>query len=165
MQKTSIINSVNYPVTYVYTPGGRVGSVTYPSNRSISYDRNAIGKISEVTASGIQNPLASGVTYNPFGGPKGLTNGSGGVVSNQAGECDCVTVSNLNQPRERWYGYDYNRNLESITGTSTPWYSQTFGYDELNRLISASGRYGSITYKYDDVGNRLERDINGVVET
>jgi YD repeat-containing protein len=74
-------------------------------------------------------------------------------------------VSNPGQARERIYGYDDNRNLTSITGTNTPWYSQTFAYDELNRLISATGRYGSISYTYDDVGNRLTRNTNGVNET
>ena len=94
-----------------------------------------------------------------------MTNGSGGIVNNQAGECDCVTVSNPGQARERTYGYDSNRNLTSITGTNTPWYSQTFGYDELNRLTSATGRYGTIAYTYDDVGNRLTRNTNGTTET
>jgi RHS repeat-associated protein len=79
--------------------------------------------------------------------------------------CDCLTISNPGQPRERTYGYDSNRNLTSITGTNTPWYSQTFGYDQLNRLTSATGRYGAIAYTYDDVGNRLTRDTNGTVET
>ena len=86
-------------------------------------------------------------------------------MNNQAGECDCVTVSNSWQAREKIYGYDYNRNLTSITGTTTPQYSQTFDYDELNRLTSAEGRYGTIAYAYDDVGNRLTRNTNGVVES
>lgn len=165
IQKTSNIGGVNYPVTYGYTPGGKVASVTYPSGRTISYGRNALGKISEVRASGIAAPLVSGLTYRPFGGPLGLTNGSGGTVDNKAGECDCITVSNPGDPRERVYGYDANRNLTSITGTTTPWYSQSFGYDELNRLSSANGRYGSISYTYDDAGNRLTRNTNGVNES
>jgi YD repeat-containing protein len=94
-----------------------------------------------------------------------LTSASGRTVNNEAGECDCVTVSNPGQPRERTYGYDDNRNLTTITGTDTPWYSQTFVYDELNRLKNATGRYGTVTYTYNDVGNRLTRNTNGVGET
>ena len=117
VQKTSTINSVSYPVTYAYGPGGRVASVTYPSGRVVTNTRSALGKISGVSASGISNPLASSVTYRPFGGPLGMTNGSGGVVNNEAGECDCITFSNPGQQREREYHYDYNRNVTSITGT------------------------------------------------
>jgi RHS repeat-associated protein len=131
----------------------------------MSCGRNTLGKISQVTAGGIASPLASNLSYRPFGGPLGLTNGFGGTVNNVAAECDCLTVSNPGQPRERTYGYDADRNLTSITGTNTPWYSQAFGYDQLNRLTSATERYGSISYSYDDVGNRLTRNTNGTVET
>jgi RHS repeat-associated protein len=62
------------------------------------------------------------------------------------------------------YGYDANRNLTSIAGTNTPWYSRTFEYDELDRLVGAAGRYGVISYAYDDGGNRLSRSRNGVNE-
>jgi RHS repeat-associated protein len=162
--ETSTISGINYPVTFVYTPGGKVSSVTYPSGRIVTNTRNALGKISTVNATGIGD-LVSNLSYKPFGGPKGLTNGFGGTVNNVAGECDCLTISNPGQPRERTYGYDANRNLTSIPGTNTPWYSQTFEYDQLNRLTSATGRYGTISYTYDDVGNRLTRDTNGTVET
>jgi len=164
-QKRSTMSGVDYWVTYGYTPGGRVASVTYPSGRTISYERNPLGKISGVTASEMATPLWSGMTYNPFGGPLGLTNGFGGTVDNRAGECECVSVSNPGQPRERTYGYDANRNLSSMTGSTTPWYSQRFGYDELNRLTRAEGRYGSMAYTYDGVGNRLTRKTNAVSET
>ena len=114
MQKASTINSINYPVTSAYGPGGRVASVTYPSGRVVTNTRDSqLGKIASVSATGFGN-LVSGVTYTPFGGPKGLTNGFGGTVNNQAGECDCVTVSNPGQPRERTYGYKPNRNVIAI---------------------------------------------------
>jgi YD repeat-containing protein len=50
VQKTSTINSINYPVTYAYTPGGRTGSVTYPSGRVVTNARNGLGQISTVNA-------------------------------------------------------------------------------------------------------------------
>jgi len=85
VQKTTFIDGTAYPVTYAYTPCGRVDSVTYPSGRTVAYDRNALGKIVEVATSGIAAPLARGLTYRPFGGPLGMATGSGGVVNNVAG--------------------------------------------------------------------------------
>ncbi|MHC4687758.1 MAG: hypothetical protein ACYTEW_26145, partial [Planctomycetota bacterium] len=39
--------------------------------------------------------------------------------------------------------------------------NQAFGYDELNRLESASGIYGQIGYIYDFVGNRKTKTVDG----
>jgi len=36
--------------------------------------------------------------------------------------------------------------------------SQSFGYDALDRLTSASGGYGSSTYAYDSLGNMLLKE-------
>ena len=127
--------------------------MTHPTGISVSYDRNALGQTTAVHVSGFAAPLASNLTYRPFWGPLGMSTSSGGTVNNVAGECECVTVSNPGEPRERTYGYDPNRNLTAITGTTTPWYSQAFTYDELNRLSQATGRYGMIGYAYDDAGN------------
>lgn len=46
---------------------------------------------------------------------------------------------------------------ESISGSRN--------YDNLNRLNSASGLYGSQSYTYDGVGNRLTRVIGGTTDT
>jgi len=36
--------------------------------------------------------------------------------------------------------------------------TQSFGYDDLNRLTSATGSYGALTYAYDPLGNMLLKD-------
>ena len=44
----------------------------------------------------------------------------------------------------------------------TPGNDQAFDYDVLNRLSSATGRYGTLGYTYDGVGNRLTQTFNTV---
>lgn len=39
VEKTSIINSQIYTISRSYTPGSRISSVTYPTGRTIDYDR------------------------------------------------------------------------------------------------------------------------------
>src|SRR3989441_2290519 len=64
-----------------------------------------------------------------------------------------TTIQNLT------YGYDNKGNVTTITDTING--NQTFGYDELNRLTSATGPYGSQTYSYDEIGNMLSNPLVG----
>jgi RHS repeat-associated protein len=54
----------------------------------------------------------------------------------------------------RIYTPDNVGNIEAITDNLDSSRSQSFGYDDLYRLTSAAGVYGSIGYTYDRVGNR-----------
>ncbi len=165
--KISTINNHDFVVGTTISPGNRVSSVTYPSGRSIDITRDSLGRMqgASTTFNEVTLTLLSNMTYRPFGGPSGMNTGSGGIVSNQSGECDCVEIANPGTDKERTYTYDYNGNLTSIRGTNTPWYDQDFLYDEQNRLISTTGRYGTINYSYDKVGNRSARYMNGQAET
>lgn len=59
------------------------------------------------------------------------------------------------------FGMDAVGNILSITDQLDPAKSQSFGFDDLYRLTSAEGVYGSIGYTYDKVGNRLSINRNG----
>ena len=60
------------------------------------------------------------------------------------------------------YGYDNNGNITSITDSLFTG-SQTFGYDDLNRLTSASGTFGTnqspqnCTYGYNAIGDIINK--------
>ena len=55
------------------------------------------------------------------------------------------------------YLYDGVGNILSITD-AVHGGSQTFRYDSLNRLITATGGYGTKTYAYDEIGNIKTKD-------
>jgi RHS repeat-associated protein len=94
-----------------------------------------------------------------------MATGSGGQVNNTYDESGRMTVANPGKEKERSFTYDANGNLTSIQARNNPHYNQEFTYDALNRLISATGRYGTISYTYDNVGNRLTRTIDDQTET
>ncbi len=166
VRKTHMINGQNHTLFRSYSPGGKVMDITYPSGRVMHYARDAMGRMKglSTTYRGNETTLVSNMTYNPFGGPKGLSTGAGGQVSNEPGACECIDVTNPGEQMERKYTYDGNRNLLSITATNTPWFNQEFTYDALDRLKNAVGRYGMITYSYDKVGNRIQKNSNGEVD-
>jgi YD repeat-containing protein len=161
--RTSTVLGMPFTFSQTYTPGGRVESVTYPSGRALNYTRDLLGRMEGLSSTDdlFTKELASGMTYNPFGGPKGMNTGAGGEVDNRSGECGCIEVANPGSQMEMAYLYDDNRNLLSLTAPNVPWMNQSFTYDALNRLIQAQGRYGEIAYTYDKVGNRLSRTMNG----
>ena len=52
-------------------------------------------------------------------------------------------------------------NITTITNFLDATRTQSFGYDDLYRLTSAAGVYGTLDYTYDNVDNRLTRTENG----
>jgi RHS repeat-associated protein len=160
--KTSLISSQPYSLTRVFTRGGRLDLVTYPSGQTIDYDRFNNGKINTVTTT--QTILLNSISYNPFGSPTGLGTGSGGTVENEYNKDGNLETINPGQPMEQEYTYYDDGNLWTIRGTNKPWYDQDFVYDDPNRLTNATGVYGTIGYTYDDVGNRLTRTVGSQTE-
>jgi YD repeat-containing protein len=99
VEKTSIIKGLSYSFGRIYSPGGRVATVTYPSGRTLEYARNGMGKMQGLSTTYNANTvsLVNNITYNPFGGPRGLRTGAGGEVNNQSGECQI--------PGNRWSAF------------------------------------------------------------
>lgn len=95
---------------------------------------------------------------------------SNGFLVIRASYLDGITLEQynylfyLNSPTEMIYTYDANRNLETIRGTNKPWFNQDFIYDPSNRLNDAVGAYGTYSYSYDNVGNRLTKTAYGQTE-
>ena len=82
----------------------------------------------------LNNSIAHTLTQNTRGLP--LVNRDAGVMQDQ-------------------YGYDANGNVTAITDQQEGVFHRSMGYDDLDRLASASAPnvWGSATYKYDTVDN------------
>jgi RHS repeat-associated protein len=111
--------------------------------------------------------IFSNAKYKPFGPVHSLGFGNGltltqawdddyhlsGINTSDAGE----VIQNLS------YSDDPDGNIQTITDNLNGEHSQSLGYDDLNRVDSATGNYGSQTYQqYDGNGNRGTVTINGV---
>ena len=165
--KTATVSGVPYAISRSYTPGGRLTSFVYPTGRTVDFTRYGNGKTQNVstTYNSTTADLFSNMTYDPFGRPSKMETGTGSDVSNQSGACNCLEKINPGQMMEQIYTHDSNGNITDITATNVSWLSQSFVYDELNRLESATGLYGTIDYSYDKVGNRLTRAVGGQTDT
>ncbi|GEM_PF-6711111 len=63
------------------------------------------------------------------------------------------------------YGYDNAGNLTSITDSVNSGRSETYTVDDLNRLHTASGAYGSRTYTYDNNSGRSTKVVGTTTYT
>jgi RHS repeat-associated protein len=166
-EKASIIDGITYNISRIYTPGGRVNSITYPTGRTIDYNRPVCAcRVDSITTTynGTTQTLMENLIYRPFGVAKGMDTGAGGTVGSEYDESGRIMTSNPGAEHERTYTYDNNGNLTSISSPSTPYYNRVYEYDALNRLIHTEMPWKDIDYTYDDVGNRLTKTVDGHIE-
>ncbi len=147
-KETKVINSVQYVTQYTYDQNGNLKTMTYPSGRVITYNYS-----NDHVVSVLNNAvsLATNINYKPFGGMTSLTYGNG--ISGTIGYDNQYRVTSITAGAVMnlsTYQYDNNSNITNITSQS-----KTYSYDALDRLSTANGPWGSLSWTYDGVGNRL----------
>jgi len=165
--ETRNIDERDFTIEYTYSAAARLTGIVYPKGRTVTYNRNILGKISGVstTYNGNTTTLVNNLTYLSFGPSAGMDMGTGSAVNNLFDELYRMTVANPGAEKERIYTYDSNGNITSINVTNNMDKNQTFTYDSLNRLLTATGIYGPISYTYDKAGNRLTKTMDDQTET
>jgi YD repeat-containing protein len=113
-----------------------------------------------MTISGVTSNVVTGLTYAPFNGPiEGWTYGNGLTrsktydlnyrLSALATKNGATALQNLS------YAFNANDLITSFTNSADATKNQSFGYDELSRVNSATANSGTTAYGYDANGNRL----------
>jgi RHS repeat-associated protein len=160
---------VNLTTTYAYDPANRVASITYPSGAAVVYTRDTMGRVTSVSAQpsgGASTLVASSIAYKPFGPDAGLHYGSSGQQTRTFDQDYRLTnVTDLGTVRRGLarvaenlsYAYYPTNNVQAITDAVTSANSQSFSYDNLQRLSNASGGYGGFGFTYDGDGNQLSQ--------
>ena len=161
------IDGVTYTTQYAYDPAGILTNITYPGGRTVTYELDTAGRVTQVTSTkeSITSTLAENISYLPFGPLQGLTYGNGTALSKTFDQLYRLTDLSAGSVQGLGYGLDSVGNITAITDNLDPARSQTFGYDDLYRLTSATGVYGAISYTYDKVGNRLTKTLDGQTGT
>lgn len=152
----STTGSTTRTTGYQYT-NGLLTTLDMPSGIVVGYSYNAAGRISGITViqpGGGLVTLLSNVTYDFLGNVTGWTWGNG-TTAVRAFDLDS-RISTINSAGATVYGYDNANRLNSATSQSgNPSPSWTYGYDALDHLNSAQQPAQSLSYTYDANGNRL----------
>ena len=123
---------------YAYDAADRVEEITYPSGVVVQYVRDAMGRITSVTAAPngtSHQTVVSNVTYAPFGPVTGWQFRGGAVCAVRTyGRAYRPLTSrylkNGTTPYKDWtYDYDKAGNIIDWENATQPWWSATYQYD------------------------------------
>lgn len=168
-----------YQFSYGYDLAGNLTSQTYPSGRTVSTSFDVAGRVSQVSgtkAGEAAKTYASSFGYSPHGAVSSMKLGNNlweHTLFNsrlQPREIGLGTSSTDSSKLRLDYGYgttNNNGNLLSQTinlpGLTL---SQTYSYDQVNRLLTAQESVSGVTrwtqtYSFDQYGNRSSLSNTG----
>jgi len=136
----------------------RVISLKYPDGETINYAYNPQG-VEKIT--GASN-YVSGVDYSPTSQITQVNYGNNTSSSftydqNSLRIKQIATQAPKGKIQDLNYSFDNTGNITNIQDNVNSG-SQSFLYDDLNRLVSAQGPYGTLSYAYDPLGNVLNKE-------
>jgi RHS repeat-associated protein len=149
ISKSQTIGTVTKAVGYAYT-NGNLTTVTTPSGQTVTFTY-ANNRVSSISINGAT--LLSSVTYEPFGPPRGWTWGN--ATSEVRLHNTDGNTSQVSGTESVFFGFDNAFRITSATNASNSALSWTYGYDALDRLISASKTGATYGWTFDADGNRL----------
>ncbi len=190
ISKTTIVNGKTFTVGYSWGDTGsaidKLTAITYPSGSRANYSYDLQGYVSGVSVnpvnasgnglSATSNPLLSAISYNADNNPTGWLWADGKARSISYDSFGQIAAYSLGDPAGtgiaagtmrtlirdaagRITGYSHSNNSVAV-----PSLNQSFGYDNLNRLINATLGTNTATastsqYSYDASGNRTAKVI------
>jgi RHS repeat-associated protein len=166
LTKYAAVGTTAGTAAYSYNLDGTVNTLTYPrSGRTLAYTVNSAEQETQLSdQAGQINYVGPGAaTYSPAGGLATMANGNGAAFSETydarlrpsaiTAAVNGANILNLA------YTYDGDNNVTQLaqTGVTNETYTETFGYDNLNRILSGSSTTGwtqDFGYNGDGSGGR-----------
>ncbi|MBT9457267.1 MAG: RHS repeat-associated core domain-containing protein [Burkholderiaceae bacterium] len=139
----------NYALGWGFDANGNTSAITYPGGGTVAFNPNALGQPRQVGA------FASAVSHHPNGVVAGYTLGNG-IVHSLSQNARGLPLQNRDAGvMQDLYTYDSNGNVTAIADQQENLFNRALGYDDLDRLTSASAPsvWGTASYGYDPVDN------------
>ena len=161
--QTTNLGIISYTLSFAYNRADQLSQVIYPNGRWIDYSYDDVGLVIEAstTKDSDYQSLSSNLDYLPFGPLKQLDYGNGIQLVASYDDDYRLDLLNHGTVKQTDYGYDNTDNITSILNNSNNLADQSFTFDALNRITNADGVYGTLSYTYDENGNRLSITDSG----
>ncbi|HLZ10118.1 MAG TPA: hypothetical protein VKT80_16125, partial [Chloroflexota bacterium] len=141
---------------FSYDGNSNLTGITYTSGRHVRQDYDSENRLVHVVDETTGSDYAANFSYHPSGSVTSYQSGNG-VVHSMTYDASRYWIRRIDAGdlHLAYDNYDGVGNVHSI-GDSRSGMGQSFGYDALDRLTSATGPYGSLAYTYDALGNRTD---------
>lgn len=164
-----------YGIGATYDLAGNQRSLVYPDGRAIGYNYNSGNQLNQVQLSSV-NGTPNGFTYWTVADTNFLPTGQPTTISLGNGDSETQHFNKRLQLTEKTlaagslgtladhvfnYGAQNNGNVQSVADQLNSAYTQTFSYDQLNRLLTANESRWGMSYVYDGWGNYLQQNQTG----
>jgi RHS repeat-associated protein len=150
-------SKITSSLLYSYDKTSNIISMTYPDGTVLTYTYDALNRVSHVGS-------YANFTYTLDNQIKSINYGSKVTTIYTYDSMDrplSISATNSSTTFESFtYKYDLTGNLITI---NNPTYSYT--YDNLNRLNSSIGPWGTVNYTYDATGNRIKMVFGSTTTT
>jgi RHS repeat-associated protein len=158
-EESKTVGANTHVTGYGYDGADLLVSITYPSGRTVDCMRNTLGQVTSVdtTYSASTTTVADTIEYEPFGPLKALTFGNSLALSRTFDQQYRLTDQTTGTVQDLAFTLDDAGNIDAITDGVSSGLSQGFDQDDLDRVTTDAGSYGSKSYSYDETGNRLSR--------
>jgi RHS repeat-associated protein len=150
-QQVLTINGLTFTTSFGYDTQGNLTTLTYPTGRAITYTYDSANRVSGL------NGYVSSVTYHPSRAMASLTFANAKTTTIGYDNRYRVQATDTPAVLQYTYGYDGVSNVLSITDILDASRTRTMTYDNVDRLLTASGIWGSMSFAYDAVGNRTSK--------
>ncbi|WP_374330253.1 RHS repeat-associated core domain-containing protein [Aestuariivirga sp.] len=161
--ETRVIAGKSYVTSYGYNTAGRVTAVVYPSGRVVTYSRNALGRVSAIATSASATApvetVANNLAWSPMSSRLTAIKHGNGLATAMTYDGDgriasLKLVDGTRRLSQLTYAYGDGMNLTAVNDNVMAANSLGLAYDAAQRLVYASGPWGSLTYGYTRNGDR-----------
>jgi RHS repeat-associated protein len=150
--------------TYNYDIAGRLTDKTLPNGLKAVYQYDAADRVTSIAYMKPNNTALESVTYSYDAGGQRINKTEGQVPPQDTGFAATYDEANrlatITIAGEVFtLSYDANGNLTTKSGPVSGITTYTWG--ARNQLLSLSGRSGTASFRYDAMGRRTEKTVNG----
>ena len=163
-----VIDGRTYTLGYDYHSDGHLEQRTYPGNVVIDYTLNGLGQ--PKTVQNGSTVYVSNAVYHANGSLESATYGNGHSLINtwtprQQLDRNYIHDGGTNVAVDLDYGYNARGQVTSITDGVDAGNNRVYGYDDVGRLETASGPWGSGSFDIDPLGNIRSKTLGSVTDT